>query len=106
MITKEKLAIIATVPIVMIINLSILNLYFGDKKNIRLPQESNNTANINNNNSTISEKNSSPVYFSKTKTKLKISHFPQPPKHTFAGNEASELAEEEENIKTKGVVIK
>ena len=105
MINKDKLLIIGTVPIAMTINLCLLNYFFGNQAEYprKTVFHSEETINNNTKNSVQSE---SSIQFANTRKKLKISHFPEPPIHTFAGNESQELAAEEESIKTKGVVIK
>ncbi len=105
MINKDKLLILGTVPIAMTINLCLLNYFFGNqadfpKQAVSKPKE------IIENNFNDSVHSESAIQFATTRKKLKIAHFPEPPIHTFAGNESQEMAEEDENIKVKGVVIK
>lgn len=105
MINKDKLLILGTVPIAMTINLCLLSYFFGNQseyhqQSVSQPKE---TINDNSTNSVHSEPT---IQFATTRQKLKIAHFPEPPIHTFAGNESQEMSEEEENIKVKGVVIK
>lgn len=89
----------------MTINLCLLSYFFGDQTEYhqKTVSQSKETINNNSNNRVQSE---STIQFATTRQKLKIAHFPEPPIHTFAGNESQEMAQEDENIKVKGVVIK
>lgn len=88
----------------MIINLCLLNYCFGNEAEYpnTLTSNSEKAANTTLNTST---KTATEINFAQTGNKLKVSHFPAPPAHTFVGNEMREMEEEQENIQTKGVVI-
>ncbi len=104
MISKDKLLILATVPVAMIINLSLLNLCFGNKEeNKETIVSKSEVTKTQTTNTSVREKTS--INYPQSHNKLKISHFPEPPIHTFVGNETQEMNEDEEKIKAKGVII-
>ncbi|MBQ2593475.1 MAG: hypothetical protein II567_09385 [Candidatus Riflebacteria bacterium] len=104
MINKDKLLILATVPVAMIINLSLLNICFGNKEGYKETTVSKSEiTKTQNTNTSVQPKTS--INYTQSRNKLKISHFPDPPIHTFAGNETQEMNEDEEKIKAKGVII-
>ena len=104
MITKDKLFIIATVPLAMVINLSILSYCFGDKTEYGKPNASQ-TEKATDNKQKSSAPSATVINFANPGKKLSVSHFPDPPAHTFVGNETREMAEEQENIESKGVIV-
>ena len=90
----------------MIINLCLLNYFFGETEEFKKTEIIQSEVKKENKNQNISNNSMTVVNLATTRNKLKISHFPKPPIHTFVGNESAEIAEDEENIKTKGVIIK
>lgn len=105
MTSKDKLVIIGTVPIAMIINLCLLNYFFGNKQEYKKPVTSHSEKIMNSKNNTAVQSESS-IKFANTRNKLNIAHFPEPPIHTYAGVDSKDMAEDDETIKTKGAIIK
>ncbi len=105
LIDKPRLIILSTVPMAMVINLLLLNHFFGNQSKALQQHNSYSATTELKENNTTSSTNSAMV-FSRTNKRLKVSHFPPPPAHTFAGNEYSEMNEENENINNQGVIIK
>ena len=82
---KARMSILGSVPVVMALNLALLNHYFGSNTVIV-----NNKSTNNNSNYTVTDINPEinqykvPKFFN-TKKKLNITVVPPPPSHTFAG---------------------
>ena len=105
MTSKDKLVIIGTVPIVMIINLCLLNYFFGNKQEYKKPVASQLEKTTNSKDNTAVQ-SASTIKFANTRNKLNIAHFPEPPVHTYAGIDSKDMAEDDETIKSKGAIIK
>ena len=105
MTSKDKLVIIGTVPIAMIINLCLLNYFFGNNADNRKAFVSHSEKIISNTEKTKVQSASS-IKFANTRNKLNIAHFPEPPIHTYAGIDSKDMAEDDETIKAKGAIIK
>lgn len=104
MISREKLIILGTVPVVMIINLSLLNYFFGDKIEKKQTKKIiDDTVDLDFSMSNYDNTAINPVSFNTDNT-IMVLKFPTPPAHTFdiADADDIEIAEEEAKINRVG----
>lgn len=91
MIDKNRIAILGSVPVVMIINLMLLNRYAGANPVVQKTDFTvNNTAPKEEKVVQTKTSNSGPIMSSRNKRKFVILYCPPPPPHTLCGPDPDE----------------
>lgn len=104
--TRAKWLILSSVPVVMAINLLLLNYFLGtpvEAKNIDKKTSPYTIKKTLKSVNVIAQNTTSKF---QTRRKLTALSFPKPAAHTFAGHDQADVAEAEERIKTDGVILK
>ncbi len=104
--TRAKWLILSSVPIVMAINLFLLNHFLGTPAEAKSIDKPNSPYAIKKTLKSVNVIAQNKTSKFQTTRKLTALSFPKPATHTFAGHDQSDVAEAEQRIKTDGVILK
>lgn len=103
---RAKTMIVGSVPLVMVMNLFLLNYFFGDINTQLSTASPNSTVKTDSIEVQAMRKFDNSISNFKVQRKYNKISFPKPASHTFAEVSSGDIAEAEGNIKSQGVVIK